>query len=205
MCVTTPGAWARILAWLTPATCLCLRPPCPNKEIGGCNNLLSLLNQNMAAPDVEIEKLARCLLFCSTSEVETNMHSNEDSIVHECALRWCRDTLNLCKHNQLVQLISSSVLAVCNPTRGTWSPAVLDYVLHMDACPSTERLMWKLTSRREWKEERSCPDMAWNNENSQTKFLPKPGEIKVKTSFFAEESIQGRSWFFFSCKKHSPL
>lgn len=58
-------------------------------------------------------------MFVVDSEVENNMHRNEeDSTVYECALRWCRDTPNLCKHKQLVQQILIFCIGGLQPNSG---------------------------------------------------------------------------------------
>lgn len=62
-------------------------------------------------------------------------HNKEDFILHQCVRHRSRDALNCSKLEQLVQLVSSFVLTVCKLT-------VLDCVLHMQVCRSTETVLF---------------------------------------------------------------
>lgn len=118
-------------------------PPRLNKEVCGCRIRPKLtLKPKHDCTQWLLKVKHWSQVVAGVSKIEkTNIHRDKESFsVCGCALQQCRDTLNCSKHTEAKRLVSSScVLVVCKPTLCMSPPTVLDYVLHIWACPGKER------------------------------------------------------------------
>lgn len=77
------------------------------------------------------------MVIAGISKVKNNMcSSKDDSIVHECALDRFRDTLNCVTYVNVLFFLISCTGGL--PTLCMSPPTASDWVLHMQACLSTE-------------------------------------------------------------------